>query len=102
MKAVVFLLIILCSSSTVLPQHVVETLPGLPDKLPNKLETGYIGVGENEEVQLFYFFFESESSPEEDPFILWLTGGPGCSGLSTILMEMGTYLGVVVLLGLVD
>ncbi|KAK4382153.1 Serine carboxypeptidase-like 17 [Sesamum angolense] len=25
---------------TVLPQHVVETLPGLPDKLPNKLETG--------------------------------------------------------------
>ncbi|KAK4415232.1 Serine carboxypeptidase-like 18 [Sesamum alatum] len=60
-------------------------------KLPNKLETGYIGVGENEEVQLFYFFLESESSPEEDPFILWITGGPGCPGLSTILLEMGTF-----------
>ncbi|KAL0383171.1 UNVERIFIED_CONTAM: Serine carboxypeptidase-like 18 [Sesamum calycinum] len=91
LKLLVFLLIILWSSRTVLPQHVVETLPGLPDKLPNKLETGYVGVGEDEKVQLFYYFFESESNPEEDPFILWLTGGPGCSGLSTILMEIGTF-----------
>ncbi|KAL0404455.1 UNVERIFIED_CONTAM: Serine carboxypeptidase-like 17 [Sesamum radiatum] len=92
MKVVVFVLIILCCSNTVLAQHVVETLPGLPDKLPNKLETGYIGVGENEGAQLFYFFFESESNPEEDPLVLWMTGGPGCSGLSTILLEMGTII----------
>ncbi|KAL0359851.1 UNVERIFIED_CONTAM: Serine carboxypeptidase-like 18 [Sesamum angustifolium] len=92
MKRLVFLLAILCSSSTVFPQRVVQTLPGLPDKLPNKLETGYIGVGEDEEVQLFYFFFfESEGNPEKDPFIFWITGGPGCSGLSVILMEIGTF-----------
>ncbi|KAK4415228.1 Serine carboxypeptidase-like 18 [Sesamum alatum] len=91
MKLLALLLIILCSSNTVFPQHVIETLPGLPHKLPCRFETGYIGVGKDDEVQLFYFFFESESNPEEDPLILWLTGGPGCSGLSTILMEMGTF-----------
>ncbi|KAK4382151.1 Serine carboxypeptidase-like 18 [Sesamum angolense] len=91
LKLLLFPLVILCSSRAVLPQHLVETLPGLPDKLPNKLETGYIGVGENEEAQLFYYFLESESNPEEDPFILWFTGGPGCTGLSTILVEMGTF-----------
>ncbi|KAL0453681.1 UNVERIFIED_CONTAM: Serine carboxypeptidase-like 18 [Sesamum latifolium] len=92
LKLLLFLQIILCSSNTVLPQHVHETLPGLPGKLPNKLETGYIGVGENEEAQLFYFFLESESNPEEDPVILWITGGPGCSGLSTLLLELGTII----------
>ncbi|KAL0340051.1 UNVERIFIED_CONTAM: Serine carboxypeptidase-like 18 [Sesamum radiatum] len=91
LKLLLFPLVILCSSRAVLPQHLVETLPGLPDKLPNKLETGYIGVGENEEAQLFYYFLESESNPKEDPFILWFTGGPGCTGLSTILVEMGTF-----------
>ncbi|KAL0291058.1 UNVERIFIED_CONTAM: Serine carboxypeptidase-like 17 [Sesamum calycinum] len=40
----------------------------------------------------FYLFFESESNPEEDPLVLWMTGGPGCSGLSTVLLEMGTFI----------
>ncbi|KAL0291053.1 UNVERIFIED_CONTAM: Serine carboxypeptidase-like 13 [Sesamum calycinum] len=84
-------LAILCSSNTVFPQRVAQTLLGLPDKLPNTLETGYIGVGEDEEVQLFYYFFESEGNPENDPFIFWITGGLGCSSLSVILMEIGTF-----------
>jgi carboxypeptidase C (cathepsin A) len=28
----------------------------------------------------FYWFFESRGSPSTDPVILWMTGGPGCSG----------------------
>ncbi|XP_062176464.1 serine carboxypeptidase-like 18 isoform X2 [Alnus glutinosa] len=75
--------------SPVVSQSIIKTLPGFTGELPFKLETGYIGVGELDEVQLFYYFIESERSPKDDPLVLWLTGGPGCSGLSAILYEIG-------------
>ncbi|GMH13589.1 hypothetical protein Nepgr_015430 [Nepenthes gracilis] len=70
-------------------QFVVETIPGYPGKLPFKLETGYIGVGDVDEVQFFYYFVESQRNPTVDPLILWLTGGPGCSALSGLIYEIG-------------
>ncbi|PIA29441.1 hypothetical protein AQUCO_06000060v1 [Aquilegia coerulea] len=36
-----------------------------------------------------YYFVKSENNPTKDPLILWLNGGPGCSGLSALLFEIG-------------
>ena len=31
--------------------------------------------------RLYYYFVESENDPSDDPVVLWLNGGPGCSSL---------------------
>ncbi|KAL8541612.1 hypothetical protein ACS0TY_002759 [Phlomoides rotata] len=46
-------------------------------------------MGESEELQFFYYFIESERSPENDPLILYLLGGPGCSSFSAIVLGIG-------------
>ncbi|KAF7066155.1 hypothetical protein CFC21_072185 [Triticum aestivum] len=66
---------------------VVTHLPGFHDRLPFHLETGYVSVDEETGAELFYYFVESERSPDTDPVILWMTGGPFCSGM--IFFEVG-------------
>nr|CAD1837307.1 unnamed protein product [Ananas comosus var. bracteatus] len=70
-------------------RSIITSLPGFDGPLPISLETGYVEVDEENGVQLFYYFIESERNAQEDPLMLWLTGGPGCSAFSGLVYEIG-------------
>ncbi|KAG2356823.1 Alpha/Beta hydrolase protein [Suillus spraguei] len=49
--------------------------------------SGYLDITDDK--HLFFWFFESRSSPEYAPPTLWLSGGPGCSSSVGLLFEVG-------------
>lgn len=40
---------------------------------------------------MFYFFFESRKNTSDDPIVIWLTGGPGCSSQLALFYENGPF-----------
>ncbi|XP_020583511.1 serine carboxypeptidase-like 7 [Phalaenopsis equestris] len=78
-------------SSSFSASYNITHLPGFDGPLPFRLETGYVTMNEKSGAELFYYFVESERNPSEDPLLLWLLGGPGCSGINGLALDMGPF-----------
>ena len=92
-----FLLFLLASAIAAFPvadvktsanDDLVTSLPGLSPNPPFAHYSGYLPVGSK---QMHYWFAESQGSPTNDPLVLWLNGGPGCSSMEGMLYENGPF-----------
>ncbi|KAL5763956.1 hypothetical protein ACOSQ2_016550 [Xanthoceras sorbifolium] len=51
---------------------------------------GYYKLPHTQAARMFYFFFESRQN-KNDPVVIWLTGGPGCSSELALFYENGPF-----------
>ncbi|XP_031102353.1 serine carboxypeptidase-like [Ipomoea triloba] len=52
---------------------------------------GYFKIQNSYAARMFYFFFESRRGKKDDPVVIWLTGGPGCSSELALFYENGPF-----------
>jgi cathepsin A (carboxypeptidase C) len=64
-------------------------LPGLAVKSKFRQYSGYLNATNRR--YFHYWFVESQKDPQNDPLILWLNGGPGCSSMGGFWTEHGPY-----------
>uniref|UniRef100_A0A1I8A8H4 Carboxypeptidase n=1 Tax=Steinernema glaseri TaxID=37863 RepID=A0A1I8A8H4_9BILA len=68
---------------------LITNLPGLTFQDGFQMYSGFLNATNG--THLHYWLVESERDPANDPIVLWLNGGPGCSSLVGLLTELGPF-----------
>ncbi|XP_076887163.1 serine carboxypeptidase-like 48 [Bidens hawaiensis] len=80
------------SNSRVVEKPLRLTVLGEPGATIQNLAhlAGYVKLNKTIGARIFYYFFQSRTK-KDDPLVLWLTGGPGCSGAIALFIENGPF-----------
>lgn len=84
--------ILLGLASGVILSDKMTSFPQFPEIPPFDMYSGFLDVPNSKGKQLHYVFVESQNDPANDPLILWLNGGPGCSSMDGLFYEHGPYI----------
>lgn len=89
---IVILMMMMVISLVSANDHVIHSLPGYDKPIPFRQYGGYLQSNATNGRHLYYWFIESERDPANDPVVLWMNGGPGCSSLTGLITEHGPFL----------
>ena len=71
---------------------LVTSMPGLHTNSSSLNFSMFSGFFEITSTNLLYYSLtESQGDPSEDPLVIWLNAGPGCSGMVSYMSEFGPF-----------